>query len=149
MTGGVLSGSEVPGPGPSRSEGPLGPGLWVGAVALEVDRLLLVRRSSPPEAGRWSVPATAVALGEPLVAAVVRAVDEDAGLEAVCGRPLGHVEQHSCGHRVLLAFEATVLSAAAPAPAASWAPLDEVSDRLLVEGLAELLADLGILRLIA
>ncbi len=126
-----------------------GPELWVGAVAVEVDRLLLVRRASPPEAGRWSLPATAVAVEEPLVAAVVRAVDEEAGLEAVCGRLLGPVEQLDEGHRVLLAFEATVLSEGTPGPAACWVSLDQVTERPLVEGLAELLADQGILRLIA
>ena len=145
-----MSRSEGPlGPGAPRSEGPLGPRLWVGAVAVEVDRLLLVRRSAPPEAGRWSVPATEVAADEPLVAAVVRAADEAAGLEAVCGRLLGHVEQLGSGHRVLLAFEATVLSEGLLAPAAAWVSLDEVAERQLVEGLAELLADRGILRLIA
>ena len=119
-----------------------GPALWVGAVAVEVDRLLLVRRSSPPEAGLWSVPAAEVTRDEPLVAAVVRAVEET-GLEAVCGPLLGHVEQVGEGHRVLLAFEATVLPDGALAPGASWVRLDEVTDHPLV------LADRGILRLIA
>jgi ADP-ribose pyrophosphatase YjhB (NUDIX family) len=119
-------------------------------VVVEAGGLLLVRRSSPPDAGLWSVPATQVALDEPLVAAVVRAVDESAGLEAVCEGLLGHLE-HLSGdaHRVLLAFEATVLSDGGMAPAASWVDLDDVAERPLIDGLPELLADRGILRLIA
>ena len=123
------------------------PVLWVGAVVVEEDRILLVRRASP--SGLWSLPSVAVAADEPLAAAVVRAVREDAGLEAVCDRLLGHLEYlGGDGHRVLLAFAATALPGLEVQPA-SWVDLDEVTDRALVEGLAEFLAEQGVLRLIA
>jgi ADP-ribose pyrophosphatase YjhB (NUDIX family) len=118
-------------------------------VAVEGGQILLVRRPTPPDAGRWTVPAVEVAADEPLVVAVVRAVEEGAGLQAVGGALLGHIEQLADdGHRVLLAFEATVLSDRPPPPPASWVALDEVTDRPLGDGLPELLADRGILRLI-
>ncbi len=95
------------------------------------------------------MPAVEVQAGEPLIAATVRAVEEASGLEAVCGALLGHVEDIAGdGHRVLLAFEATVLSGVPPARPACWVDLDEVTDRPLGHGIPELLADRGIIRLI-
>lgn len=126
-----------------------GPVLAVGAVVVDDGRLLLVRQDDPSDAGLWSLPVAEVALDEPLVAAVVRAVEEDTGLEAVCECPVGHLEQLGGRHRVVLAFEATVLRDAQPAAGAAWVALDEVTERPLGEGVAELLADRGILRLIA
>jgi ADP-ribose pyrophosphatase YjhB (NUDIX family) len=128
---------------------PAQPSLWAGAVVVDVDRLLLVWRTSAPGPDRWSVPAVAVAPDEPLAAAVVRAVDEQTGLEAVCEGHLGHLELLGDGHRVLLAFRATALSEGALKPAATWVGLDEVAERPLTDGLGELLADQGILRVIA
>ena len=126
-----------------------GPVLEVGAVVVDDERLLLVRRTTPPDAGVWSVPVAQVDHDEPLVAAVVRAVDEGAGLEAVCEGLIGHLEHLGARHRVVLAFEATVLEDAQPAPGAAWVPLDEVTERPLADGWTELLAERGILRLIA
>jgi ADP-ribose pyrophosphatase YjhB (NUDIX family) len=128
---------------------PAQPSLWVGAVVVDDDRLLLVWCTSGPARERWSVPAVAVALDEPLAAAVVRAVDEQAGLEAVCEGHLGHVELLGGEHRVVLAFRATLLNEAVLKAAATWVGLDDVAERPLVDGLGELLADQGILRVIA
>lgn len=126
-----------------------GPSLWVAAVVIEDDRLLLVWRSSAPGADRWSLPAVPVALDEPLAAAVVRAVEEQVGLEAVCEGGLGHIEQLGDGHRVVLVFRAALLVDGVLGPAAAWVGVDEVAERPLVDGLAELLADQGILHVIA
>ena len=125
------------------------PSLWVGAVLIDDGRLVLVWRSSEPDAERWSLPTVEVELDEPLVAAVVRAVEEEAGLEAVCEGRLGHIEQLGEGHRVLLVFRATLLLDGMLRPAAAWVDLDGVAERPLAEGLTELLADQGILRVIA
>ena len=126
------------------------PALWAGAVAVEDSRLLLVRSRPPARAGWWTVPAVEVALDEPLAAAVVRAVDEEAGLEALAEGLLGYIEQLEEGtHRVLLVFAATVLTGGGPGPAASWVDVDDVAELPLVPGLVELLVERGILRLIA
>ena len=122
------------------------PSLWVLAVVVEDDRILLVWHGSPG-GGVWSGPAAPVAADEPLPAAVVRAVEEEAGLDALCERPLGHIELLRPTHRVLLAFQATVLPG--PVAGASWVDLEEVTQRPLLEGMTELLADRGILRVIA
>lgn len=133
----------------SAGAAPGRPSLWVGAVVVDDGRLVLVWRSSGPDAGRWSLPSVEVELDEPLAAAVVRALEQEAGLEAVCEAQLGHIEQLGEGHRVLLAFRATLLLDGILRPAAAWVDLDAVAERPLVDGLAELLADVGILRVIA
>ena len=57
------------------------PLVCVGAIALDGDRLLLVRRGQSLAAGRWSIPGGRVEPGETLAEAVVREVAEETGLE--------------------------------------------------------------------
>lgn len=65
----------------SRREFPEAPIVGVGAVVLERNRILLVRRGKEPMKGEWSIPGGALELGETLKAAVRREVLEETGLE--------------------------------------------------------------------
>lgn len=131
-----------------------GPELCVGAIAVDADRLLLIRRGHGPAAGRWAVPGGRVERDELLAEAVVRELWEETGVEAVCGELLGWVERFDEGrHHVILDFRVAVLEARTPvagddAAEARWVPLGDVADLNLVEGLAEFLHDHGILRTI-
>src|SRR5438874_1762643 len=127
----------------------------VGAIAVDAERLLLVRRGHGPAAGLWSVPGGRVEPGEMLVEAVVRELAEETGLEGVADRFVGWVERIGDGyHYVILDFVVTVLDprdpvAGSDAAEAAWVPLEEVVDHGLVDGLAEFLHEHGILRVIA
>jgi 8-oxo-dGTP diphosphatase len=127
------------------------PELCVGAVVVASGRLLLVRRGRGPAAGWWSVPGGRVESGETLAEAVVRELEEETGVTGVCGPLLGWVERMSPGHHfVILDFEVTpvgpeTLRAGSDAAEAAWVDLHEVVDLPLVEGLAEFLADHGII----
>ena len=91
------------------------PELCVGAVAIDDDRLLLVRRGRQPGAGLWSVPGGRVESGETLAEAVVRELLEETGVEGVCGPLLGWVERITPGHHfVILDFTVDVLEAGRP-----------------------------------
>lgn len=128
------------------------PVVAVGAVVVDHDRILLVRRGRGPAQGTWAVPGGRVEHGEALAEAVTRELREETGLEGMCGRLLGWTERIEGGdHWVILDFEVTVtepdqpLVAGDDAAEAEWVDLDEVAERNLAEGMAEFLHDSGII----
>ncbi len=134
---------------------PLRPEICVGAVAVDGDRLLLVRRATDPGAGRWSLPGGRVEGGELLAEAVVRELSEEAGVEGICGELIGWVERPGTDHHfVILDFSVQVLdpeplTAGDDAVEAAWVHLSDVADLDLVDGLAAFLHRHGILPTIA
>lgn len=130
------------------------PQLCVGAIAVDADRLLMIRRGHGPAAGQWSVPGGRVAPGELLAEAVVRELWEETAVEGVCGELVGWAERFDDDeHYVILDFRVAVLEATTPtagddAAEASWVPLSDVAELNLVDGLAEFLHEHGILRTI-
>ena len=129
------------------------PQVCVGAVVVDADRLLMIRRGHGPAAGRWSIPGGRVQAGELLAEAVVRELWEETAVEGVCGELVGWVERFD-EHFVILDFRVAVLEATAPvagddAAEARWVPLVHVADLNLVDGLAEFLHEHGILATIA
>src|SRR5215831_18729897 len=70
-------------------EYPEAPRAGVGAVVLDGERVVLVRRGQPPSQNRWSIPGGLIHLGERIEHAVIREVEEECGLHVrllgVCG----------------------------------------------------------------
>ena len=64
------------------------PVVGVGALVLEKDRILLIKRGYPPSKGRWSIPGGHVEVGEGVLEAAKRELEEETG---VIGEPLGVV----------------------------------------------------------
>jgi 8-oxo-dGTP diphosphatase len=123
----------------------------VSAVVVQDDALLLVRRGRQPNRGLWAPPGGNVEHGETLAEAVTRELREETGLEGLCGALLGWVERIADdAHHVILAFDVTVVSPDQPvagddAAEVAWVPLADVAEQPLVEGVAELLHDHGII----
>src|SRR4051812_24198774 len=131
------------------------PCVCVGAIVVDDDQLLLIRRGHGPAAGEWSVPGGRVEPGETVAEAVVRELVEETGLEGACGPLVGWVERIGDGyHFVILDFAVTLLEtnpepiAGDDAAEAEWVPLFDVAERNLVEGLAEFLHENGIIETI-
>lgn len=138
-------------------EAVVGPEVCVGAVVVQDEHLLLVRRGHGPAAGEWSVPGGRVETGETLAEAVVREVAEETGLDVVCDELLGWVERIGTDHHfVIFDFRATSVGpadaetrAGDDAAEVAWIPLPDLSELRLVDGLAEFLATHGVIDVFA
>lgn len=125
------------------------PRVGVGAVILEEDRVLLVRRGSTPSQGKWSIPGGLVHLGETTAAATLREVEEECGLKVRLQGIAGVVDRIVPGsdgriryHYVLVDYLAVPESGAARAGSDAaevrWVPVAELGRYDTTEGLAEM-----------
>ena len=72
-----------------RREFPELPLVGVGAIVVEGDRVLLVKRAHPPIQGQWSIPGGVLEVGEMVREAAIREAREETGLTVEPGELLG------------------------------------------------------------
>lgn len=135
-------------------EYPDAPRVGVGAVILDRDRVLLVKRGQPPSQGKWSVPGGLVHLGERIEDAVRREVQEECGvgvrLLGLCGvidrvrlaPGNGSEPPRVHYHYVIIdyaaAVEAGVPRAGSDAAEVRWVPIAELAAYDTTDGLADM-----------
>jgi 8-oxo-dGTP diphosphatase len=72
-----------------KREFPELPFVGVGAIIIEHDRVLLVKRAQPPIQGQWSIPGGVLEVGEMVREAAIREAREETGLIVEPGELLG------------------------------------------------------------
>jgi ADP-ribose pyrophosphatase YjhB (NUDIX family) len=94
-----------------KREFPEIPLVGVGAIVIEGDRVLLVKRAHPPLQAQWSIPGGVLEVGERVREAAVREAREETGLIVEPGELLGvydrilrDVEERVQYHYVLVDF---------------------------------------------
>jgi 8-oxo-dGTP diphosphatase len=94
-----------------KREYPETPLVGVGAIILEGDRVLLVKRAHPPLQAQWSIPGGVLEVGELIREAAIREAREETGLIVepadllgVYDRVLRNAEQRVQYHYVLIDF---------------------------------------------
>ncbi|HTW30369.1 MAG TPA: NUDIX hydrolase, partial [Candidatus Sulfotelmatobacter sp.] len=94
-----------------QREFPEVPLVGVGAIILDGDRVVLVKRAHPPIQGEWSIPGGVLEVGEMVREAAIREAREETGLIVEPGELLGvfdrilrNPEQRVQYHYVLIDF---------------------------------------------
>jgi 8-oxo-dGTP diphosphatase len=133
-----------------KREYPDAPLVGVGAVIVERERVLLVKRGHPPLVGEWSIPGGVVELGEALGEAVIREVWEEtgltvetAGLLGVYDRVLRDADERTLYHYVLIDFLCHRVSgepqASGDAAEVRWFNQNEIATLTLPKDTAEVI----------
>lgn len=128
----------------SQRDYPDRPLLGVGAIIVQDDRILLVRRANPPLQGEWSIPGGLVEAGETIEEAVIREVREETGLEIqpmklveVFERILRDKDARVQYHFVLIDYLCRVVSGKAQARSdvseSAWVTADELKSYSVAE----------------
>jgi 8-oxo-dGTP diphosphatase len=76
-----------------KREYPETPLVGVGAIIIEDDRVVLVKRGHAPLQGKWSIPGGVLEVGETLRKAAIREAYEETGLTIEPGELLGVFER--------------------------------------------------------
>ena len=133
-----------------KREYPDTPLVGVGAIIVEGDRVLLVKRGHAPLLGKWSIPGGVLEVGETLRKAVVREAREETGLTIEPEELLGVFERvvpdeqgRMRYHYVLIDFLCRRVSgellAADDAEDARWFLREELSELELVRETEEVI----------
>jgi len=133
-----------------KREYPDAPLVGVGAIIIEGDRVVLVKRGHAPLLGEWSIPGGMLEVGETLRQAAVREVLEETGLQVEAGELLGvfdrivhDADERTLYHYVLIDFLCRRITGepqpACDAAEARWFTSGEIGELSLAEDTADVI----------
>jgi len=133
-----------------KREYPDAPLVGVGAIIIEGDCVVLVKRGHPPLAGEWSIPGGVLEMGETLRQAAAREALEETGLTVEVGELLGvydrilrDADERTRYHYVLIDFLCRRVAgdpeAAGDAADARWFGRGEIGQLSLAEDTTEVI----------
>ncbi len=76
-----------------KREFPDSPIVAVGGIIESGEKILLVKRSNPPDENLWSIPGGAVELGETLIEAIQREIKEECGISVKDGKIIAIIDK--------------------------------------------------------
>jgi mutator protein MutT len=124
----------------------------VGALIIEEDKLLMIRRGNPPFEGYWSIPGGKIKWGEKLEEALKREVQEELSVEVEVGELAGIVESivekegDVVYHYILIDYFCRIISgtpkASSDALELRWVSLKELRNIKVTPSLLKLLKEL-------
>ncbi len=126
------------------------PRVGVAGVVVQDNKVLVIKRGTPPGKGEWNLPGGLVELGETLEEALKREIQEETGLKVsiegfllASDRIIRDASNRVRYHYVLLDYLCHVtggtLSASSDAAEARWVALDEIHEMDLPEPVREVL----------
>jgi 8-oxo-dGTP diphosphatase len=107
---------------------PRRPVVGVGAVIVDEDRVLLVRRGQPPLEGQWSLPGGAVEVGETLAAAVQREIYEETGLVVAVGPAIEVLDRIHADHAGRVEYHYVLIDYLCTVVGGSLCPRSDAAD---------------------
>jgi 8-oxo-dGTP diphosphatase len=127
-----------------RNKPPVTPRVAVGAVVIDKNRILLVKRDKEPAKGRWAIPGGSVEVGETLQEAAEREIKEETGLGIHAGDPVyafDYIERDRKGnvlfHYVIIDLTAELIGgkvrASDDASDAGWFTPEQIQDLKISE----------------
>jgi 8-oxo-dGTP diphosphatase len=133
-----------------KREYPDAPLVGVGAIIIDRERVMLVKRGHEPLAGSWSIPGGVLEIGETLCQAAVREALEETGLTVEVGELLGVFDRilpdadgRTRYHYVLIDFLCRRIAGephgAGDAAEARWFTRGELGELSLAEDTAEVI----------
>jgi 8-oxo-dGTP diphosphatase len=123
----------------------------VAVIVDERERVLLTRRSIPPFKNMWVMPGGKIDLGEPILSALKREVDEEVGLEVEVGELIDVFEHLTPGedacHYIILFYRCRPLHVEVDhnhdeVAEIAWVPYRELEQYQMPEGTRYILGKL-------
>ncbi len=127
---------------------PAQPVVGVGAIILKNGSILLEKRRNEPGKGKWSIPGGVVELGENLIDAVKREVEEETGLTVEVLKLIDAIDSITFDEKKAVKYDFVIidflvkvkkgkLSASSDAEELEWVPFDQVEKFDLTDSFRE------------